>query len=132
MVKKNIFLLSAFIIVVVDQLTKYLVKVLNISYITNSGSLFGLFKGASSILAWLSIVIIGLFLFNYDKIQKGDWKLKLGSGLVVGGAIGNLIDRILYQGVIDFINLRIWPSFNIADSALSVGIILLIIYFIKE
>ncbi len=134
MVKKKsfIFLLTILIIVLLDQFTKYLVKNLNINFITNTGSLFGLFKDSAGLLIWLSIIIIGVFLYNFEKIQKSNIKVKIGSGLIVGGAIGNLIDRILYKGVIDFIDLGFWPSFNIADSAISIGVILLIIYFIKE
>lgn len=134
MVKKKsfIFLLTILIIVLIDQFTKYLVKILNINFITNTGSLFGLFKDFNVLLIWLSIVIIGIFLYNFEKIQKSNIKVKIGSGLIVGGAIGNLIDRILYKGVIDFIDLGFWPSFNIADSAISIGVILLIIYFIRE
>ncbi len=136
MVKKKSysFFLTIFIIVLVDQLTKYLIKnqIININFITNTGSLFGLFKDSAGLLIWLSIVIIGVFLYNIDKIQKSKIIVKIGSGLIVGGAIGNLIDRIFYKAVIDFIDLGFWPSFNIADSAISIGIILLIIYYIKS
>ena len=136
MVKKKSysFFLTIFIIVLVDQLTKYLIKnqIIKINFITNTGSLFGLFKDSAGLLIWLSIVIIGVFLYNIDKIQKSKIIVKIGSGLIVGGAIGNLIDRIFYKAVIDFIDLGFWPSFNIADSAISIGIILLIIYYIKS
>ena len=129
--KKYLFPLIALIIVILDQLTKYIVKN-NFKYITNPGSLWGLFPNATFLLIWLSIIIIGIFLFYYEKIQKSSLLCQIGSGLVVGGAIGNLIDRILYKAVIDFIDFKIWPSFNIADSAISIGIILLIVYFMKE
>jgi signal peptidase II len=133
MKKKKIsflFFIIIFIIVLFDQSIKFIVKA-NFRYITNPGSLWGLFPNATNLLIWLSFIIIGIFLFYYEEIQKS--KLcQIGSGLVVGGAIGNLIDRILYKAVIDFINLKFWPLFNIADSAISIGIILLIIYFIKD
>ena len=131
MIKKYLFLLIAFIIVVLDQLTKFIIKN-NFKYTTNPGSLWGLFPNATLLLIWLSIIIIGIFFFYYEKITKSSLICQIGSGLVVGGAIGNLIDRILYKAVIDFINVGWWPSFNIADSAISIGVILLIIYFIKE
>ena len=98
----------------------------------NPGSLWGLFPNATSLLAWLSVLVVGVFLYNYDNIQKSDLKVKIGSALIVGGAVGNLIDRILYKGVIDFIRIGWWPSFNIADSAISIGVILLICYTLKE
>ncbi|MCK4522165.1 MAG: signal peptidase II [Nanoarchaeota archaeon] len=130
--KKNfIFLLTALIIVLLDQLTKYLIKnqVIRINFITNTGSLFGLFKGSALFLIWLSIIVIGLFLYKYNEIQKSAKLVKLSCGLIVGGVIGNSIDRIAFGAVIDFIDLGFWPSFNIADSALSAGVILLIVYF---
>jgi len=134
--KKRSFVLIITIIIIVflDQLTKYLVKndILNINYITNSGSLFGMFQNSALLLSWLSMIVLGGFLFYYDKIQKSKLIVKLGSGLVIGGVIGNLIDRLAYGGVIDFIDLGWWPSFNIADSALCIGIGLLFIYFLFE
>jgi len=132
MVKKSpIFFLTIFLIVVLDQLTKYIFKN-NFTYTTNTGSLFGLFPGASTLLVWFSLLVIGVFLFYYEKIQTSPLIAKIGSALIVGGAIGNTIDRIIYKAVIDFINLRIWPSFNIADSAITIGVILLIYYFYRE
>jgi signal peptidase II len=129
--KKYLFPLIAFIIVILDQLTKFIVKN-NFKYITNPGSLWGLFPNATILLIWLSVIIIGVFFFYYEKITKSNLLCQIGSGLVVGGAIGNLIDRILYKAVIDFIDVGWWPSFNIADSAISIGIVLLIVYFIKS
>ena len=133
MVKKKSYLFFSIIIIIVvlDQLTKFIVKN-NFKYTTNTGSLWGLFPNSAMILVWLSIIIIGIFLFYYDKIQSSNKLCKIGSGLIVGGAIGNLIDRLLYKAVIDFIDLKVWPSFNIADSAISIGVILLIYYFVKE
>jgi signal peptidase II len=134
MVKKNkfsFFFLIIILVVCLDQLTKYLFKNFwNVSM--NSGSLFGLFQGSFSVLAWLSLVVIGGFFFYYEKIISTGGVLEIGSGLVVGGAIGNLIDRVLFKAVIDFISVGWWPSFNIADSAISIGIVLLICFFWKE
>lgn len=135
MVKKKFLFFTAILIVVfLDQLTKYLIKnrIVNITFITNSGSLWGIFQGSAMILIWLSIVIIGVFLYNFDKIQKSHFLVKLSSGLIVGGAIGNLIDRFIYKAVIDFIDFGWFPSFNIADSAISIGVVLFIIYFLFE
>jgi len=131
--KDFLFFIVALSIIVLDQLTKQLVKnFTNIRIVMNPGSLWGLFPNATSLLAWLSVIVVGVFLYNYDNIQKSDLKVKIGSALIVGGAVGNLIDRILYKGVIDFIRIGWWPSFNIADSAISIGVILLICYTLKE
>jgi signal peptidase II len=56
--------------------------------------------------------------------------LKTGLGLVLGGAIGNFIDRIRLGYVVDFIDFRVWPVFNIADSAVTIGVIMLVFYFL--
>lgn len=134
MVKKKsyLFFVIALTIIILDQLSKFLVRYFNVPYIKNPGSLWGLFPNGTMLLIWLSLIIIGVFFFNYDKIQKSSKICRIGSGLVVGGAIGNLIDRIVFRAVIDFIDFKVWPSFNIADSAITVGVILLIIYFMKE
>ena len=120
-------------VIILDQLTKYIAKNLkNLKIIMNPGSLWGLFPNATILLIWLSVIVVGVFLYNYDKIQKSNIKIKIGSALIVGGAIGNLIDRILYKSVIDFIDFGWWPSFNISDSAITIGVILLIFYILKE
>ena len=131
--KSFLFFTITLTIVILDQLTKQLVKnFTNLKVIMNPGSLWGLFPSATNLLSWLSVIIIGVFLYNYDKIQKSDLKIKIGSALIVGGAIGNLIDRILYKAVIDFIDFGWWPSFNIADSAITIGVLLLLCYTLKE
>lgn len=130
MKKPYLFFITVVVIIILDQVSKYLVKVLDIPFITNTGSLFGMFGDSTLLLIWLSIVIIGIFLYYYDRME--DKLCLIGSGLIVGGAVGNLIDRFAYRAVIDFIDVGWWPSFNIADSAISIGVILLIVYFVIE
>ncbi len=67
----------------------------------------------------------------YEKIPK-QRSIQFYVGLLLGGTIGNLIDRLRLSYVIDFIDLKIWPSFNLADAAITVGVIGLIIYFIRK
>ena len=145
--KKNILVLSAALVVVLlDQLTKFLVRqnfqlgqsvpviknVFHLTYVTNTGSAFGIFKGMNFFFVLFSvIVIIGIF-YYLKIIIKHDKKLQFAVGLLLGGTIGNLIDRLLHSAVIDFFDFRIWPVFNIADSAVTVSIILLIILLWKK
>ena len=77
------------------------------------------------------LLIIGIIIYYYDKIPKNKYA-EISAALILGGAVGNLIDRVLRGHVIDFIDLRIWPSFNIADTAISIGAIGLILYLIKK
>jgi len=88
-------------------------------------------KGMNLLLIWVSIIVIGAILYNYNKIPK-DKVPQTAFALIIGGAIGNLIDRIVIGKVKDFIDFRVWPAFNIADSAISIGAVLLIIYYWKK
>jgi len=147
MSKKNILIFStAFIVVILDQLTKFLIKdnirlgtsipiirnVLHLTYVTNSGSAFGLFKGFNLFFIIFSIFVIFAIFYYLKRIIKSEGLLQISVGLLLGGTIGNLIDRILYGSVTDFIDFRIWPVFNVADSAVTISIILLIVLLWKK
>jgi signal peptidase II len=83
------------------------------------------------LLIWISLMVIGAILYNYEKIPKENIP-QISFALITGGAIGNLISRIFYGYVIDFIDFRVWPAFNIADSAITIGAVMLVIYFWKK
>lgn len=140
--KKNIFIFSiALFIVILDQLTKFIIKknfelsqsisliknILHFTYVTNTGSAFGLFRGFNLIFVLFSIIVVIVILHYLKKIKQNEKVLQFSVGLLLGGTIGNLIDRITYGFVVDFIDFRIWPVFNIADSAVTISVILLII-----
>jgi signal peptidase II len=96
----------------------------------NTGGAFGLFPGTSSIIAVIGIIVtvlvLGYVLFACRRYPIGSNRLSLVAlGLILGGIIGNLIDRLRFGGVTDFISIGWWPSFNLADSALVAGTILL-------
>src|SRR3989344_3195921 len=128
--KLFIFLVSSFLIVLFDQIIKLLIinKTIPLNYIQNTGAGFGLFKDSANILIFVSIIAIGLILYYYKKIPENSVSVQIAAGLILGGAIGNLIDRIRLGSVIDFIDLKFWPSFNIADSAITIGAVIIIIY----
>lgn len=139
-----ISLVIVFFIVGLDQITKHLISqtispgesiiILKDSfYITlvhNTGIAFGLFKNQTIIFVIISIITIVLILYNifHRKKYRKVHKLELFAfSLILAGALGNLIDRVRFGYVIDFLDFRIWPVFNIADSAITVGIILILI-----
>jgi signal peptidase II len=98
----------------------------------NSGGIFGLFGNTAPILALTSTVVIGLILvYQWREGTKTVWPLSLALGLLFGGAIGNLIDRVRLGAVIDFVDMGIgdWRfyTFNVADSAISTALLLLIL-----
>jgi signal peptidase II len=142
---KEAFLIS-FIVVALDQITKYfainyinpydslkIFTFLQLVIVTNKGAAFGMFKNIGSGFFIAASVIAIIFVIYLLIRGKED---QLGLSLVLGGAIGNLIDRILYGRVVDFIDLSIgkyhWPAFNIADSSLTVGVtIILLTHLLK-
>jgi signal peptidase II len=101
-----------------------------LTHIHNTGSSFGLFQNQNLILAIIAIIgacaILFLVFFMRHRLQILDTTLaKVSLGLIFGGTVGNLINRLSFGYVIDFIDFNYWPAFNIADSSLVVGSILL-------
>ncbi|MBU0457777.1 MAG: signal peptidase II [Nanoarchaeota archaeon] len=128
------------LIVFFDQLTKYLVsslklqldlKLLTIHFVKNTGAGFGILKNQTSILTFISSAIAFVLIIMYKKIPKEKTSQTLFA-IFLGGVVGNLIDRFFLGYVIDFIDFNFWPAFNIADAAISISVIGLIIYFWKR
>ena len=137
------FSLTALLVVVADQLSKTWIRsnlvvgqslpetgFFRLTHIHNTGAAFGLFRDQSFILtivALVGIVVLLLYaLFIYRRFPILDNRLgKSALGLVLGGTVGNLIDRIRLGYVTDFIDVGVWPAFNIADSVIVVGAIIL-------
>ncbi|MFC1902267.1 signal peptidase II [Chloroflexota bacterium] len=100
-----------------------------IVHVYNTGAAFGIFKGHSltlTIVAATGVVVILFLVF----LLRSRWSLldsmvvRSGIGLVIGGTVGNLIDRLRLGHVTDFIDFKVWPAFNIADSAVTIGVII--------
>lgn len=92
----------------------------------NSGAAFGLFQGGGGIFAILAVIVTLMIIFYFPRIQRGDWSLRLAMGLQLGGAVGNLIDRLQHNLMVtDFVALGNFPVFNIADSAITLGVFIL-------
>jgi len=100
----------------------------------NSGAAFGSFQGYSWIFSVLAFVVAGLIIYYYPRVEAQDWWLKLAMGMQMGGALGNVVDRLFRQGqVTDFISIGTFPVFNVADSSISVGVaVLLLGVWLKE
>jgi signal peptidase II len=100
---------------------------------SNSGAAFGSFQNGNSIFTVLAIIVICAIIYYYPRVEAGDWTLRLAMGLQLGGAAGNLIDRLLMQKVTDFISIGNFPVFNVADSSISIGVFVLLLgVWIKE
>ncbi len=111
-------------------------NLLDFTYVENRGIAFGLFGGGRLIFIIVSVIIIALILwilFSTQK-EKRTLPLKLGSALVISGAVGNLVERVFKGYVVDFIDVNIFnfPVFNIADIAVCVGAAFLVFYFVFQ
>lgn len=132
------------LIIVLDQLTKYIISksltlnqsiellpFLKLTLIHNTGAAFGLFRGMQWLSVLFALLVTAIIIYYLNKIPEKDKLLQTSIALILGGAIGNLIDRMLFGYVIDFIDMVFWPAFNIADSAISIGAVLLVISFLR-
>jgi len=135
--KEKFFFFLIILIIIIDQITKFIIRInktnlnlykfFSITYTTNTGIAFGFFQGSNIIFIFLYLIVFGFILYNYEKAIN----FFTSSILITGGLISNLIDRIFLGHVVDFIKIGIWPTFNIADSCITIGVLLLIIKIIK-
>lgn len=91
----------------------------------NTGAAFGMFRDASMVLTVLAFIVIGAILFYYPQVDRDDWSLRLALSMQMGGALGNLIDRLTIGHVTDFISVGNFPVFNVADASISIGAVVL-------
>jgi signal peptidase II len=134
--------LALILTVAVDQISKWIILetigpngsrelveiipgVLEFDFVRNTGSAFGMFQGNSDILKILALgAVVALFVY-YVRSARHDWIVSLALGLQLGGALGNILDRFRHGYVVDFIEFPRFPTFNVADSAITVGVFLL-------
>jgi len=147
------FFLIAAIVVLLDQLTKELITqrlvlhenlevipgLFNLTYVRNTGGAFGFLAGEASMLrTFLFLAVsgaaLGIIFYLYTKTPRGRRWLDTGLATTFGGALGNFIDRVRFGEVVDFLDFHVgnmhWPAFNVADSAISVGIGIFCFYLI--
>jgi signal peptidase II len=141
-------------IVICDQITKAIVDrtmslydsmpiidgLFNLTYVRNTGAAFGIFAGSHEVfrrpfLIGVSIVAIGFILVMLRRLREDATGLAVALAFILGGAIGNLIDRIVYGEVIDFLDVYWstyhWPAFNIADSFITIGVTITLFYLVR-
>ena len=132
-----IFLCGVLAVVGIDRLSKVffahllslnesiaLIKgVVHFTLVHNTGIAFGLFKDCGAVFFIIPLILTGLLIYNVYYYRDRDYSRTyiMAFSLILGGAIGNLMDRIFLGYVVDFIDLRVWPVFNVADSAITVG-----------
>jgi signal peptidase II len=107
-------------------------RYLSFTHVHNTGVAFGLFQGRSVVFALVSSAVI-LGLVRYQRRFAGGWPWpNVALGLIVGGAIGNVLDRLHQGHVTDFLDFKFWPVFNLADSAVVVGVLMLFWHLLQE
>ncbi len=137
-------------VTILDQLSKFAVQRMftlhnpievipgffNITYIYNPGAAFGLFGNITetlrlTMLIGVSVIAFAILFYMYIKIKERDNLILIPIAMIIGGAVGNLIDRVRFQMVVDFLDFYWgqfhWPAFNIADAAITVGTIILVV-----
>jgi signal peptidase II len=133
---------TVFSVVVVDRLTKVFFSnllapqesfpvirnVFHFTLVHNTGIAFGMFRDNGFVYLFIPVIAVGLLIYNlyyYHKFGELDRWYIVAFSLILGGAIGNLIDRIMLGHVVDFIDFRVWPVFNVADSAITIGAVII-------
>jgi signal peptidase II len=138
---------TAVAVVVLDQVTKRIAEhsltlqpdhsisivgdLLRLTYVQNRGAAFGILQNQSILFVIVGVAVIGAILVSYRYFPKMSLLLNVALGLQLGGAIGNLSDRIRLGYVVDFVDVAIWPVFNVADSAIVIGVAVLAFHLLK-
>jgi len=136
---KNVLIPTA-IVIILDQITKLLFTNQKytlwgfeiIKYTENTGAAFSILEGYRWLFIAVAAAAIILLTYFTTKIREREKSLLITTGMLIGGMTGNLIDRIFLGYVRDFIHFGFWPTFNVADTAMFIAIILIVIYFFKK
>ncbi|MFQ6057262.1 MAG: signal peptidase II [Anaerolineae bacterium] len=132
-----------------DQVSKYLVLrylkvgeswnpvpllrgLFSVTHVVNSGAAFGLFPDQGTLFVVIAVVVVVAIVAYYRYLPTDRWLVRASLGLQLGGALGNLLDRLHYGYVVDFIDFKVWPVFNLADSAIVIGVAVLAYYLLRE
>ena len=140
------FYLIAIIWLVLDQVSKYYVmnhfaigesvsvirNVFHLTYIINRGAAFGMLANQRWFFLVVAFILIIVYAIYHKKVNRGPISLRIGSALLISGAIGNGIDRYVLHGVVDFFDFRIWPIFNVADIGICVGVACIIYHLLRN
>jgi signal peptidase II len=139
----------AVLTLVIDQISKRLVMTsfrpgeswnpvaplerwVSLTYVTNTGAAFGLFPDYGGIFMVIAVVVVVVIVVYHRYLPGEQWLVQISLGLQLGGALGNLVDRLRYGHVIDFIDFKVWPIFNVADSSLFVGVVILAFHLLRH
>jgi signal peptidase II len=119
------------------EVASWLAPLFSLTYVTNTGIVFGLFQGMGDVLLIVVLIAISAIFLYYRHLPSGPIPLHIALGLQLGGALGNLVDRLVRGAVVDFIDLNFWPLhhwpiFNLADASIVAGVVLLLLVMLTE
>ncbi len=135
----------ALLVLVLDQISKAAIRAtldpreivevfpgFDVSRVTNEGIAFGLFPGRQSAIAILTVLALCAIAIALAGLVARNDTVAIGAGLLVGGSLGNLIDRLARGAVTDFIDFARWPAFNVADMGITVGAVLIVLGLLRD
>ncbi len=139
-------IIVVFVVVMLDQITKFMIvsnmtegmsipiidQVFHLTFVLNPGAAFGLLEHNREFFIIMAILVLMFVVYMRKRILEEPLPIQIGIALFVGGALGNLIDRMRTGLVVDFFDFRIWPVFNIADIAICLGVGVMIWSIIRE
>lgn len=140
-----VIIFVALAVLLADQVTKYLVvqnipfgeswsltpeigRLVSLTFIVNTGAAFGMFPQLGNIFTVVAIMVIAGILVFHQRLPVESWWVRLSLGLQLGGAMGNLLDRLARGYVVDFVDVGFWPIFNLADVSIVMGVAMLAYY----
>jgi len=142
-----LFLGIGALVFLVDQVSKYVIlrnlsvgemwnpvpffkRFVTLTPVTNTGAAFGLFQEHGTLFAVVAILVVAAIVIFYRYLPPSEVWLRISLGLQLGGALGNLLDRVRLGSVVDFIDFKIWPVFNLADTAIVSGVAILAFFLL--
>lgn len=106
--------------------------IFDLTLVKNSGGVWGFFPGSGTKLAWVGIIVAFLVAAYWWFNRPRSAAATVALALIFGGSLGNLIDRLSYGWVIDFLDFKFWPVFNLADTFTNIGLVILVIYLWRQ
>ena len=141
-----LFYVLALVILAIDQIIKYFIHssmylgqsiplldgIVQLTYVRNTGAAFSLFLGFSPYLIVVGVAAVAAIFYFHFRSSKKDYYLQTALAFILGGSLGNLVDRIVRSYVVDYVDFKFFPVFNFADVMINIGVLLIIIRLIKE
>jgi signal peptidase II len=140
------FYAGALLVFALDQFFKHLVHqfmhfgqsvpllgdFVKLTYVRNTGAAFSLFVGFSPYLSIIGVLVVILVIYYHYRVPANNYLLQTGLACLLGGSIGNLADRLIRSYVIDYLDITIWPVFNFADIMINVGVLLIMLNYLRS